>query len=669
MSASNEGRRGSTQIKKSFSELSQRQKNRRVEELSVSEVDKLLLASAKAAKMSNKMDLEYVLRLLYNDHEKATKIRDLLKAEKSTVKPKKMIPLRGLTYLLDNNLTVAQYTNTRLISKEYGSSIFPSYNQVAESKKECRPSVKCNVNDVSATLPLQALLNHTAHRLLQLQEPIFTIFKDGNIHDLTIKLQVKWGPDGSADHSQYNQKYVNVESTVNSDANFYATTLVPLRMTTVDKWKQLIWNNATPQSPRWCRPLRLHFAKETEEFTMKEIDFVRDEITALNPFRATIAGIQLTVVFELYLTMIDGKTLAFATKTKSKQRCCICKATPKLFNNLKNMEIRFKPKEGTLNYGLSVLHLWIRCFEWLLHLSYRLDVKKWQMRGPVLKAKAKERKKLLQQRFIDKMGIRVDFPSTGGCGNSNNGNVCRTAFAKPELLSEVLEVDEHLIKNVRIILIALSCQLPLDVERFHEFCKETAHHYVKLYKWFPFPSSVHKALIHSRDIMLANDLTLGTLAEDASESCNKLYRENRQFHARKNSRKNNLEDVFNRALDSSDPLVASFGMRKRQNNRIRKNIPKEVLNLLKTPDEPVSMELELEEIEEGDQNDITEAYTTEDGLLKEFAGTLDELNLPEDPYYEELDDSDEESDDSNEEHDHEERDDSDDEYDDDVDEL
>lgn len=196
---------------------------------------------------------------------------------------------------------------------------------------------------------------------------------------------------------------------------------------------------------------------------------------------------------------------------------------------------------------------------------------------------------LLQERFKDKIRLRVDFPSSGGSGNSNNGNVCRVAFSNPELLSEILELDANLIKNIRTILIALSCQLPLNIERFHAFWIATSHHYLEHYKWFPFPSSVHKALIHSRDILLANDLTVGVLAEDAAESCNKLYRQNRQFHARKNSRQNNLEDVFNRALDSSDPLVASFGLRKRQNARRRKNIPKEVLDLLKTPDESERM--------------------------------------------------------------------------------
>lgn len=314
------------------------------------------------------------------------------------------------------------------------------------------------MNDVSATLLLQDVLDHTAYRLLLLPEEVITRLNDGNNNDLKLKLQAKWGCDGSSDQSQYNQKYVNVESTANADANFFATTLMPLRMTVLNKCKTIVWKNPTPQSPRWCRPLRFHFAKETEEFTLQEIDIVQTEMAALNPFVTTMAGLKVTVLYETYLSMIDGKVLAAATKTKSTMRCCICHATSKDFNNLDNLDL-FKPKEGTLSYGLSVLHLWIRSFEWLLHLSYRKNIGQWQLRGPELKAKGKERKKILQERFLKLMSLRVDFPPKKGAGNSNNGNVSRSAFAKPELLSEILELDEHLIENVRIILIALSCQL------------------------------------------------------------------------------------------------------------------------------------------------------------------------------------------------------------------
>src|SRR5262249_42375254 len=170
----------------------------------------------------------------------------------------------------------------------------------------------------------------------------------------------------------------------------------------------------------------------------------------------------------------------------SNQSCYICKATPKQFNNLKNISTRFVAQESTLKYGISVLHLWIRSFEWLLHISYRLPVKKWQMHAH-LQQIMKERKRELQDRFFRQMAFRVDFPSSTGSGNTNNGNVARLAFSKPAILSEILELDVDLIKRIHTILVALSCQLPLDVSKFYDFCEETAHLYISVYNWFPMP--------------------------------------------------------------------------------------------------------------------------------------------------------------------------------------
>ncbi|KAG4066296.1 hypothetical protein HA402_000520 [Bradysia odoriphaga] len=613
--------------KKNFDQLSERQKNLRVEDLVQNEIELLLLASAKAAKNANEDDLEHVLRQLYKNRAMATKIRSLIKQEKhQSSKPKKLEPLRAVSFLLDNKLSKSQYIETRLLSMEQEANIFPAYNIIRETKKECCPPADCfKLNDVSATLPFQELLDHTAKRLLQLQEPVISSIKNEGINSnkITVKLQVKWGSDGSSDHSRYNQKFVDVKQDENSDGNLFATTMVPLQIKTVVGDAKIIWKNTTPQSPRWCRPLRLHFAKEEDPFTIQELESVQREIDTLHPFVITISDVIITVVYELYLTMIDGKMLAVATKTKSKQACCICEATPKAFNNLTNIDTRFKPKPGTLNYGLSVLHLWIRCFEWLLHLSYRKDFEKWQRRGPLFKDLAAKRKVELQKRFSERMNLRVDFPSTKGTGNSNNGNVCRVAFSKPEELSKILDLHEELVMRVRTILVALSCQLPLDPELFEEFCLETARFYVKRYFWYPMPSSVHKMLIHSRDIILANELPVGVLAEDAAESCNKMYRHNRQFHARKDSRKHNLQDIFNRALDTSDPIIASFELRKRQNSRIRKNLPAEVLSLLKAPEAPTTMEKESEEVEED----------SSDRNLEEFPEDLDGLTLPEDTHY------------------------------------
>ena len=48
----------------------------------------------------------------------------------------------------------------------------------------------------------------------------------------------------------------------------------------------------------------------------------------------------------------------------------------------------------------------------------------------------------------------------------------------------------------------------------------------------------------------------GFFGEEGAESFNKYYRQNRRYHSRKCSCKSNLLDVFNRALDSSEPIVS-----------------------------------------------------------------------------------------------------------------
>lgn len=235
------------QEKKNFSDLSDRQKNRRADDLGNHDVETLLLASIKAAKAANQKDLEYVLRLMYNNKGTATEIRSLWMAKTSIAKPaEELTPLRGLIYLLDNNLSKAQYNNTRLLTKEQASNIFPAYNKIREMKKDCRPPESCLVlTDISVALPLQGLLNHTVHRLLLLQEKVLETL---NVKTLSAKMQGKWGADGSSDHSRYNQKFLNGDVEGQSDGNLFAITMVPLRLTTTttDMRGKILWNNSAP---------------------------------------------------------------------------------------------------------------------------------------------------------------------------------------------------------------------------------------------------------------------------------------------------------------------------------------------------------------------------------------------------------------------------------------
>ena len=74
-------------------------------------------------------------------------------------------------------------------------------------------------------------------------------------------------------------------------------------------------------------------------------------------------------------------------------------------------------------------------------------------------------------------------------------------------------------------------------------------------------------------------LSPGFFGEEGAESCNKYYRQNRRYHSRKCSRKSNLLDVFNRALDSSDPIVSSAKLDVRM-KRIKHQVSEAVKNFL-----------------------------------------------------------------------------------------
>jgi len=78
--------------------------------------------------------------------------------------------------------------------------------------------------------------------------------------------------------------------------------------------------------------------------------------------------------------MIDGKICNALTQTTSTQKCYLCGSISKDFNDIDRM-IRSKIVTENLQYGISVLHGWIRFFECLLHLAYKLPIKKWQARS------------------------------------------------------------------------------------------------------------------------------------------------------------------------------------------------------------------------------------------------------------------------------------------------
>jgi len=84
-----------------------------------------------------------------------------------------------------------------------------------------------------------------------------------------------------------------------------------------------------------------------------------------------------------------------------------------------------------LSFGLSPLHAWIRFLECVLHIAYRLDIKVWQARGAENQKKVAEKKKYLQDKLKNDMGLLIDAPKQKS-GNCNDGNTARRFFRNAE---------------------------------------------------------------------------------------------------------------------------------------------------------------------------------------------------------------------------------------------
>jgi hypothetical protein len=352
--------------------------------------------------------------------------------------------------------------------------------------------------------------------------------------------------------------------------------------------------------------------KESAEIILAERDWVEDQIKRLGLFTDKLeSGLVVTITFNLHLTVIDGKVLSILSEASSQQTCPICGAKPSQMNDLTN---KFEPiGRDKMKYGISPLHAWIRSLEFLLHLAYRDvdNLRIWRVPGGDKNPTLLDRKHVIQDRMLEELALRVDFPKPGGAGNTNDGNTARTVFSlknRTEVVS-ILNLEEGLIKDLHIILCVISSHLPIDPTKFGRFCRGVFERYVDKYKWFYLPVTIHKILVHGEEIVRSANLPLGMLSEQAGESRNKLWRSDREFHARKTSRQANLLDIFNRAMDSSDPIISNYSFVSRREMRKKLQLPAEAIELLLVPEipEPIAPR-QLEFGDEGDDDEVENEY-------------------------------------------------------------
>lgn len=592
-------------IGKPFKELGEKQKKRRIQYLLDNySHEELAHAAHLSLYASGQRDgSSIVKKVSENIPSTATAIKKAYSTPVSS--PKRYSPEEALALFIQGRFTKYSYTIMQTGAKTRSAPIYPSYPLILEAKKQCYPTEdSIIITETSAEVRLQALLDHTSQRLVLYLKQVLQTYDISN--ELT--LYCKWGCDGSSGHSNYKQRYVgngeqqsgseDDEENGNlqqqdpdnpSDSALYSICLVPLQLKTIGDGR-IIWHNKKSSSPRFCRPIKIAFEKETALQTRREISTIEAQIEGLQPTVIYVGEENTTyrIHYDLKMTMVDGKTISAYTG-KSVQTCNICGATPKLMNDLPSIFSR--PKDtNQYNFGISSLHAYIRCLEMFLSISYRLQILKWRVyKTDKHDIEIFEKTKIkIQRQLREKTGLLVDFVKQG-YGSSNDGNTAARFFEEYPLVAEITGLNEELLKRFNIILQAVSSGFTINVERFSAYTRETAELYVSLYNWYPMPASVHKLLIHAHAIIDSYSIAIGMMSEEALEARNKDLRRFRRENTRKISRKSTMEDLFHALLYSSDVYISSLAIEDDgaliHSSHKNKCFPDELLDLLSEPAE------------------------------------------------------------------------------------
>lgn len=598
------------EIDERWTTLSKRTKRRKVTETEAKlenvATEAAVFAVERKAREGKKESLAKLLKLAMTSPLRPLKILESIQTEK--VQVTNLSPEIALALVLTKHVTRDLYQTLRNLAIQSGlKNYYPPYDAILEEKKKCRPIEGPNVTEVQATISLQSLLNHTASRIVDLQDEVLIAYaKEEELDEIKLTLRLSWGFDGSTGQSIYKQKMDGP----GDDHSLFATTIIPLVVETETQF--YVWKNKTPQSFRSCRPLSLKYVKESDSVIQAEKERVESEIASLQPYiAATSTGIPLTVNFSLYLTVIDGKVYSIITGASSQQSCGICGAKPSQLNNIDACKDNIINLPA-LTHGISPLHMWIRCLEFVLHLGYKNVDGLRKYKGDTKSSQYRTRKKSIQDKMKLEFGLLLDVPRAGGAGTSNDGNTARRLFADANRrkAAEILGLEHWLLDGLHTLLVALECSLPVDSKKFGMFCYDLAQRYKNEYGWYYLPVSIHKLLVHGKDIMEASVLPLGILSEQAGESQNKMYKRYREHHSRKDSRIHTLTDLFNRCLDASDPRICQYKL----DNSVRRTknlaLPQEVRDMLQDQTAHFSRNI----LEESSIDVITGSETTLENL-------------------------------------------------------
>ncbi|KAL2740926.1 hypothetical protein V1478_001067 [Vespula squamosa] len=479
----------------------------------------------------------------------------------------------ALSLLMEIRLSRSQYEVLRATNVENNCNIYPPYKTLLQAKEKCYPpKTDIKIKDCSAEVKLQGLLDHSVEQILFIKRDYLKNSTSEYISNMT--LFCKWGYTEISGENFVNRNF-NSNTEITSDSNVFSISIVPLQLISYNlrtKTQYTIWENPSPSSVRFCRPIKLQFNHESKQDYISEYSNIKEQEGNLVSFITVFDGKLITVNYNLTFVITNSQVCNATLSTLEEEYCFVCNSEKMQFNNIDEI-LREGIDRSNYTFGLSIPYVWIRFFESCLDLSYKLHIKKWKLCTEADKLIVENRKINIQIGLNLQFGFIIDKKKADF--KNSDESAARCFFENSTTSALITGVDRILLKRFCVILQALSSNHKINNRKFHDYAVKTAKRLVRLYPWYNMSITVHTILIHGPKVIKSALLPIDQFYSDAQQDLHI----DRSFQDI--LRVKNIEEVFLELLALSDPYISS--LRDLPQTKL-KNLTTEVIDLLILPD-------------------------------------------------------------------------------------
>jgi len=437
-----------------------------------------------------------------------------------------------------------------------------------------------------------------------LRKSVIQLYELGAINQTTkvIELEIKDGLDGAGNQIEIRQQWKKM-------VTMGFVILKVLDKTDPDQKNVILWENLYPNSNFSFKPLSMILEDET--YQLCQYLFNKYPKKQSNMVVDITENFSVNVCFKIRRCMVDGKLRGLCSG-RAAAHCFSCKweladyytkkkhqavtvhyisiddyndaaagvssSTDLFFRVLREGQLGCADAKRRMNYvdepimGLdcmTILHSVINCCKHMFNslviaeCCTGLETLKPYKNMSSVNVKIRDAGiKDYAKKLRKKMGIVVRDIGHGNTGGGLVGNhakaffenaddICEKIFTK---LGDYKEHFKNIIRRLYVILLILTSNLPVDIDKYQDRCRTTIASIQKNLPFFRFTPTLHTVLFHSWEHIQNHDCRgLGKYhGEDAVEMAMGRFRNARKFQAFRGDLERNMKDAFIVGQEESD---------------------------------------------------------------------------------------------------------------------